>query len=564
MKRRAAVSPSAIAKLLPRKLLSITVLKWTLPLSIFLAVVSTPKSISGGSEPFTWMFIGATAHLAMFPFVYYGREKGFGEQILLVFLMGFVRGALISVLAPLFEVQDLLPPAERIANSMVAVFYWSQAGAIIVEYGVEFRKKLRELLNEVLEKNIGGLPEAAKKSSNTIVEVIGHLQEQIVETIGNAPTKDSLARASHQIDCLINEHIKPLSQSQWKDGELTWMRAGFARVLKRTLSLNPIPVVAVIVLTTPFTLVAQISSIGILQTLLVQVVWTSAALLLLWLVFRSNDQVENYYRRNTTFLALLPIPYALTFLVQLNSPFELTQSGNEMVRGYFMSFITQLAAYLVGSLLLALRSDQEFVFEFISDVIKEGELEKLLARTKSGNLDVNYAQYLHAEVQSQLLACKLLLLKAAETDFQLFPPEVTKQILDRMEKIKQPYQKPAARIPAKRLEELKASWAGLADIAFDLEPELSELHSYSDVVSQLIEEAVVNSIRHGNATSINVASRVSNSDIEISIIDNGIGTIGNTGTGLGTILFDTFSSRWNLEKINDKTTLTFAVERRAE
>jgi signal transduction histidine kinase len=177
---------------------------------------------------------------------------------------------------------------------------------------------------------------------------------------------------------------------------------------------------------------------------------------------------------------------------------------------------------------------------------------------------VNYAQYLHAEVQSQLLACKLLLLKAAETDFQLFPPEVTKQILDRMEKIKQPYQKPAARIPAKRLEELKASWAGLADITFDLEPELSELHSYSDVVSQLIEEAVVNSIRHGKASSISVASRVGDKEIEISIIDNGTGTIGNTGSGLGTILFETFSSRWKLEKVSDKTTLTFAVERRAE
>jgi signal transduction histidine kinase len=564
MSRRAAINPGAIAKLLPRKILSITVLKWTFPLSIFLAVATTPKSISSGSEIFIWIFIGATAHLAMFPFVYYGREKAFGEQILLVFLMGFVRGALISVLAPLFEVHDLLTPAERIANSMIAVFYWSQAGAIIVEYGIEFRRKVRELLNEILEKNIGGLPEAAKKSSNAIVEIIGHLQEQIVETVGNAPTKEGLARATHQIDHLINEHIKPLSQSQWKDGEFTWMRAGFPRVLKRTLSLNPIPVVAVIVLTFPFTLVAQISSIGLLQTLLIQLVWNSCTLTLVWALYRNRDQIDNYLGRNLIFLLVLPVAYAITFWVQLNSPFDLSQSRGDMYRGYLMSIATQIAAYLVGSLLLALRSDQEFVFEFISDVIKAGELEKLLARTKSGNLDVNYAQYLHAEVQSQLLACKLLLLKAAETDFQLFPPEVTKQILDRMEKIKQPYQKPAARIPAKRLEELKASWTGLSEITFDLESELSELHSYSDVVSQLIEEAVVNSIRHGKATSINVTSRADNSEIEIAIIDNGIGTIGNTGSGLGTILFDTFSSRWNLEKVNDRTTLTFAVERRAE
>ena len=260
-----------ILKLLPRNFLSLTVFKWTLPISLALAVISTPVEINSAQEVLKWLFIGFCGHMAIFPFVHYGREKKFNEQVLLVLLAGFTRGAVGGILAPLFEVQDSLSLPTRAANSMMAVFYWNIAGAIIVEYGVEFRAKLRVLLNEILEKNITGLSVAAKKSSNHIVEIIGTLEERILATVGTSPTREKLQEASNEIDALINDHIKPLSQSQWKDGELIWARAGFLAVLKRTLSFNPIPVVAVILLTWPFTLLVQLSRIGLIQTIIVQI-----------------------------------------------------------------------------------------------------------------------------------------------------------------------------------------------------------------------------------------------------------------------------------------------------
>ena len=208
--------------------------------------------------------------------------------------------------------------------------------------------------------------------------------------------------------------------------------------------------------------------------------------------------------------------------------------------------MSQIAFYLVGSLLLALRNDQDFVFQFIGDAIKAGELERLLEKTKSGNLDSNYAQYLHAEVQSQLLACKLLLLKAAESDFSLFPPEITKQVVDRMERLKQPYEKPPARIPIQRLAELQKSWNGLANLSYNCSSEFDELRSFSDVTSQLIEEAVVNSIRHGKATEIQVHGSASGDFITVEVRDNGHLISGKSHRGLGTILFETFTDSWQV------------------
>ena len=549
-----------ILKLLPRNFLSLTVFKWTLPISLGLAVIITPVEINSAQEVMKWLFIGFCGHMSMLPFVYYGREKNFNEQVLLVLLAGFTRGAVGGILAPLFDVQDTLSLPTRTANSMMAVFYWNIAGAVIVEYGVEFRAKLRVLLNEILEKNITGLSDAAKKSSNHIVEIIGTLEEKIIATVGSAPTREKLQEASREIDALINNYIKPLSQSRWNDGELIWARAGFLAVLKRTLSLNAIPVVAVILLTWPFTLLVQLTRIGLVQTIIVQITWIPIVLVMTKVIYRGNLIRGKLLGKNLQFLFLLLIPYLITYFVQRATQGDGLQEPSTMISGYLLSAVTQITFYIIGALLLALRNDQEFVFEFIGDVIKAGELEKLLERTKPGNVDGNYAQYLHAEVQSQLLACKLLLLKAAESDFELFPPEITRQIVERMEKLKQPYERPSARIPSKRIEALQQSWAGLAEISYHFSDEFSELHSYSDICSQLIEEAVVNSIRHGKANKIQVTGIKEADYLSIEVIDNGQFSESSRHSGLGSILFNTFAHDWSLRREPEATVLSFTIE----
>lgn len=549
-----------ILKLLPRNFLSLTVFKWTLPFSLALAVISTPVGINSAQEVLKWLFIGFCGHMAMFPFVHYGRGKKFNEQVLLVLLAGFTRGAVGGILAPLFDVQDSLSLPTRAANSIMAVFYWNIAGAIIVDYGVDFRAKLRVLLNEILEKNITGLSAAAKKSSNNIIAIIGTLEEKILAMVGTAPTREKLQEVSKDIDALIHDHIKPLSQSRWKDGELIWARAGFLAVLKRTLSLHPIPVVAVILLTWPFTLLVQLSRIGLVQTLIVQITWTSIVFVMAKAIYSGNLVRGKLLSKNLQFLTLLVVPYLITLFVQLATAADDPQEMQTMISGYLLSIVSQITFYIIGTLLLALRNDQEFVFEFIGDVIKSGELEKLLERTKPGNVDGNYAQYLHAEVQSQLLACKLLLLKAAESDFEIFPPEITRQIVERMEKLKQPYARPSARIPAQRMEALRQSWTGLAEISYDFSVEFSQLHSYSDICSQLIEEAVVNSIRHGKANKIQAIGKKDENCLLIEVRDNGQFSESSRHSGLGTILFNTFAHDWSLRRKSETTVLSFTIE----
>jgi hypothetical protein len=245
--------------------------------------------------------------------------------------------------------------------------------------------------------------------------------------------------------------------------------------------------------------------------------------------------------------------------VQHALPFAKPSSMSAMIEGYVLSALTQITLFIIGAMLFGFKNDQDFAFEFLSDIIKKGELEDLLKQSQSGNVDSHFAQYVHAEVQSQLLACKLLLLKAAESDFELFPPEITAQIVERMEKIKQPYQHPIAKVTSKRLPEIAQSWKGLADIEYELIPEFSEFHSQSEITSQLIEEAVVNAIRHGKASQISISATTSGASISVYVRDNGSLAKADGSSGLGTVLLNTFADSWTLERDGDHSLLTFNI-----
>lgn len=550
-----------IVKLLPRQLISTTVFFWTYPLSLIVAVLFVPANTANAGQFGIWIIIGFISHTAMYPFVLYGKsEQTLSLQVLLVITMGVARGAVIGIFAPIFGVQDSISVLERVLNSAIVVFYWSQAGAIIVEYGITFKIKVKEILSEILEKKIVRMPHAAKASSNELLLIIGHLQERIIEIVGPSPTPANLQKAAGEIDSLVGSHIRPLAQSTWRNGELIWFRASFFSVLKRTLSTQRIPVFGVILLTFPFSVVSQITRIGLTAACFVQFVWISIIYILYTLNYRNTANLTTL-RTNIRFLILmLFISYPVTFFLQFLLPLSDNSSLETMIKGYAISSTTQIALFIVGAQLISLYDDHEFAFLFLREIIQKGELESLLEKTRMGNADENFAQYLHAEVQSQLLACKLLLLKAAESDFALFSPEITEQILDRMEKIKQPYKRPASRIPSQRIEELSRSWAGLAEISYDLSPGLYELHSYSDATSQLIEEAVVNSVRHGGASKIRITSVQREYSLEIAVRDNGKMADSKSGSGIGSILFETFTQSWSLTRHDEATILTFTID----
>jgi hypothetical protein len=560
-RNRVKQESKVVLKLLPANLVSLKVYLWTLPVSIFVAVLMIPSQIDSVQQLVSWVTIGFLSHLGMLPFVLYLREKkNIAEHFILVLLMGIVRGGLIGLLAPLFDVTDPLHIYLRTLNSMIAVFYWFQIGSIVYEFQVIFRRKIKALLEESILKEVNLESQLDRVDSSELIVLISDLQKKITKTITGTPTVESLQARAHEIDKLMKKYIRPLSKSQWRDGELVWVSTGFFRVIAGTLRVAPLHIWAVSALTLPFSLIGQFTRYGFVQSIVMQSVWLLLVLLSQLTVERTVKATNgNYLPQNLSLIGAIAFVVSPALLVlQMNWPQNSYTLTNSLIT-HTSSMISIISFMCASSLVLALHEDRSQVFKALGDALKEKDLQLLVRSGRQAHSDADYAQYLHVEVQSQLLACKLLLLKAAESEFTLFEPEVTKQIIDRFEKIKQPYESPAARIPSMRVDELEKSWAGIAEISSELSPELGTLHSYSDVLSQLIEESVVNSIRHGKAQKIHIRSFPTPGLINVVITDNGQLKEGNTGSGLGTLLFDTFAKSWTIGREGDETVVKFSI-----
>ena len=110
-----------------------------------------------------------------------------------------------------------------------------------------------------------------------------------------------------------------------------------------------------------------------------------------------------------------------------------------------------------------------------------------------------------------------------------------------------------------RVQELARSWDGLATITHKLSAEVDGDDVPHEVISQLIEEAVVNSIKHGRAKKIHIQASPSAGAIKVEIHDDGTLEEGPKGSGLGSILFDTFTDGWSLGRSENKTVLKFSI-----
>lgn len=539
---------------------------WTYPLSLTGVLFLSDVQYETTEEFLIWILIATLSHLAMTPFILYGsRRKGVGEQILLVVLMGFTRGAVISLLAPVLGVTDSLSILDRTLNSTVAIFYWFQVGSILIHFMFNFRKDVRKLIEEsiILDSDID--ISSQNVTSEILIARIADLQKRIMKTLEGNPSVRGLQSRAEDIDQLVKERLRPLSHSEWREGELNWIRAGVGKMILTTLGRHPLPLWGIVILTLPFSLAGQISHYGILETAAMQSLWIMLAIISRvaaenFIRVRNGDfRTQNLYLILLTLIFIAPITY-LAQVVWPGTPF----SAGEILVGQILSSLSFAAFCAMASLTLALREDEKSVFRAISEQMKASKPDAFLQLGMKSHAEAEYAQYLHAEVQSQLLACKLLLLKAAENDFTLFPPEITKQILARLEAINQPYTRAPSRLPSERIGELATSWRGLADIDVSLPPEVDESHAPRDVISQLVEEAVVNAIRHGKAKKVSITASAHNKGYTIEIIDDGVFDEIKSGNGLGTILFDTFSSEWAVLRDGDKTVARFTIPRKEQ
>ncbi len=540
------------------KLVTWTAFWSTIPVSVITAVLFINPDKSNTEGLLTWTAIGLLSHASMAPFVHHlNKKESRRTHFLMAFFLGALRGVVLNLIAPLFFVADPLPIYVRALNSGFALLYFFVIISIIQGVWGKFEKDLREFLLVFASANslISGSTETTDIDDSERQDAIVRLGKLLEDSISQESDGLTLHQQAQAIDRVIAKNIRPKSSQRWKTAELVWPQIHPWRVIKNSFFETKSPVMVVIIMILPLSILGGFSRASFFNALLLQIF----AILMIFLICDFADRITYKFNQGIGFNNLLylllyiflqsPIIYYSNYLLNLSS----YPSLQNMVQIQVGTMAVAIALVVTGTMILSVYNSREEALIQLRKFLPEDKLQDILAAGQISNEQSDYAQYLHAEVQSQLTASKLLLLKAAESDFTAMSTETTRQVLARLELLKTPYEKKVARIPKVRLKELTQTWRGLTRIKMDLPPELETVSKNGEIISQLIEESVINAIRHGKAKNVKVTVWIEGDVCKIEVQDDG--KLKSTKKpGLGSTLFQVFAPDWKL-KTNDAGTL---------
>ena len=564
---KSGVAP--FAALVPERLITWKAYWGLLPVSVLSTILFIAPDIHSKTLFLTWLAISFFGHASMAPFVIYFNGKfNRATHIIFALCMGAIRGATINLTAPVLRVEDPQNLVLRTLNSSLSVLYAFIVAGIVISVWTKFDSDLRQLLSNAIEDgklrsdlDQSTLSNEKPETSGSIQQVLAELNDYIASTTNEKGSLLTLKEQANAIDRLINKHIRPHSAARWRQAELIWPKIRPWDVLRKSISSVELPVVLTLLFTLPLSLFGQFSRSSFLTGVITQVV----SILFTLIAWKSADQVRKNSKNkvragNIVFVLLmlvvnLPILVLLSYLINFQEYSSLTH----LIEVHVASMLTFIMILFIASIVKIVQENRENALALLEEVVSKQALQSMIDGGVVASTQSEFAQYLHAEVQSQLMACKLLLLKAAESNFTLMSPEVTQKVLDRLELLKQPYEKRPDRIPSDRLQEFRSTWEGLAQIFFNLPPELSKVSRSGDVIAQLIEELIVNAIRHGKAKNITVNANIADGFCMISVLDDG--RIKSTKkAGLGSTLFEVFAPDWKLVSTSQGTLATLTAK----
>ena len=450
-----------IVKALPAKKLTYSAFLWSAPFTVLSSFFTTSHSGLNQSEIIRWIIILCLAHLSMLPFVVYGQEeRAIKIQFPLLGIMAITRGLTIAILEPLFRIGLELPLHIEILNSAIVIFYFFSIFAIVNFFRITVRSDVKGVLEDSMLQKTDLAQSQLAQSQNSLIEKIIEIQRKISMAAGTTVTRQSLQEQARAIDLLIRNHVRPLSHSEWRKGELVQVSGGFRSVFRSALSKRLIPVLGVSFFAIPFYFKHTTLASGFLQATYI-VFSFNLFVALAWLWSHRSPQFgqATIFRKNRAFFAfLLFFVFPINTALELISPFGDALLEDSIRQNFLLYFFLTLFCLLAVLSLQLIQEEKSAISMIRSELASQNPSATPLSQQASVD-SLNYAQYLHAEVHSQLLGCKLLLLKSAESDSPQFTPEMLRLINQKLQALAHPYSPSAEKTPSARISDFFSSWS---------------------------------------------------------------------------------------------------------
>ena len=551
------------------KTLSQTAFLAFVPVGILGVAIVIPVEKVTASQRFDWFLVGVIAQavlaIAIFIFnkIYFRFIKGAKFSVAYIFFALFTSGALrgiaIGQAAPIFDLADPTAPTVRAINSGITVIIWMGIIGLMLEAQSSYVREYQDLYQRFLMLKSGRLPDGRALNSGRLSEIAEQVEQM------TSPVRTKLAKLSEgsftdaqvreavaDLQQVVKEQIRPLSHRLWFDRTSHLLKFKLSNLLLDAFKTDETPILFFTALTTFSIFVGTTVSMGINKGAVISLIFGMTIYMLFTLekLLLKIEIIKSKFIHPIFLILIATVPLLLTH-VYFNFS-EIAYWGlfsNVGVAGSV--FLTAIFTTMLSQSLI----DRAKIIDILTAQITSGYVEEHLQAIARMTEDSEIASYLHSSLQSELTAVALKLDQAAKSGNRDEVKSIIQYAQIVIERDLTVNFHAGEHSPLERINALLDAWRGIADIKIDLQKiELCETQVLTDI-SQVIEEAVSDAVRFGNANLISISGDASPDHYYFKVTDNGKSKP-QGGSGLGTILLDEIAPNlWRREFALEGTNL---------
>ena len=551
------------------KTLSQTAFLAFVPVGILGVAIVIPVEKVTASQRFDWFLVGVIAQgvlavaILIFNKIYFRFIKGAKFSVAYIFFALFTSGALrgiaIGQAAPIFDLADPTAPTVRAINSGITVIIWMGIIGLMLEAQSSYVREYQDLYQRFLMLKSGRLPDGRALNSGRLSEIA----EQVAQM--TSPVRTKLAKLSEgsftdaqvreavaDLQQVVKEQIRPLSHRLWFDRTSHLLKFKLSNLLLDAFKTDETPILFFTALTTFSIFVGTTVSMGINKGAVISLIFGMTIYMLFTLekLLLKIEIIKSKFIHPIFLILIATVPLLLTH-VYFNLS-EISYWGLYSNIGVAGSvFLTAIFTTMLSQSLI----DRAKIIDILTAQITSGYVEEHLQAIARMTEDSEIASYLHSSLQSELTAVALKLDQAAKSGNRDEVKSIIQYAQIVIERDLTVNFHAGEHSPLERINALLDAWRGIADIKIDLQKiELCETQVLTDI-SQVIEEAVSDAVRFGNANLISISGDASPDHYYFKVTDNGKSKP-QVGSGLGTILLDEIAPNlWRREFALEGTNL---------
>ena len=478
--------------------------------------------------------------------------------LILLAIAGGIRGAVINLVPPFFELTDHVSLILRVLNSAVTVVVAMSAIGVITEgqerYIQEYQDLYRRFLLLKRERQIYITTKPAERLSEVsayIEKVTATLKGRLAMLDESEISDEDASSVAEEIKQVIEKKIRPLSHRLWLDRSNHVLRFKLSKLVVDSVLAKQVPLYVISL----FFLLSHLIGIGVSEGLKVAFATSVPAVGSIFFILI----LEDFLRDRHIVIGKWLHPVVLV-CIGIAPSIIITEIVNVLLDGrpnayvfWLLSIMNPLLTVLI-TMINQIFVDRTKILELLDKSVTDDLLEEHLHTLAKMNQDSEIATYLHGSLQAELTAIALQLQQAATSGDSVGVRKMVKMAQIVINRDLAEDFTSHERTPLDKLHDFARAWSGIADIRLGLSDTENYGMDFLGDVSQLIEEAVSSAVRFGLATQVDVRGQREGNYYHLMISDNGR-SVGGTGQGLGSRILDELAPELWKRKFMDHGTV---------